>query len=636
MKLTRVSIKNYKSISPEGIEIRFRERFISLVGKNNAGKSNVLDAISLLFGQKNPRYLHIESSAFNDPAFPIEIEVEIDGADYGTGKSLGLSDAQCHMLTKTDKKGEKVPEHITLRLRVPSGANSGEEADEPEPSAAEGSELEEEKQTFSLYLANHHEVKRNEDIRKALVKYLLVPPLRAHSDILSPSAWTPYGRMLRDILADSAEAEDLRQIILDATDKLRNVLKTEAETLSQSAKTTAYVDSVDFQLTREGDPVELLRNLSLSIQYGGRSEDISCIGTGTQSAVIIGILELCLRHRHRRGIRLFAVEEPELFLHPHAQRHVAALLRRIADEEGSQVILTTHSPSVLSNLDILDVVRVDRDTSKATRCSRVPDDFAGLSQAERLLGPEACEMLFADRVVLVEGPSEVELLPRLAPHVNKMRAGDENCDFDRLNVSIFSVGGKTHFTPYVDLLESLNIEWRIICDTDAIRGSALDGFKKRFGINTSEDFERQREALLRHGIAVLERGEIEDYYPPEALAAIAGCLVTDVSKEIECHRIILDMPTSFEIVRAVVVDNIETITATRKERLPKLAEAWHSQAVEKIRSGGSVERRRKTSDAVAEWLKRPKPAIALDVARWIVAHRDVPERLARLIQWAAN
>ncbi|PIS38410.1 MAG: hypothetical protein COT35_00940 [Nitrospirae bacterium CG08_land_8_20_14_0_20_52_24] len=635
MKLTRVSIKNYKSISPEGIEIRFRERFIGLVGKNNAGKSNVLDAISLLFGQKNPRYLQIESSAFNDPASPIDIEAEIEGVDFGAGKSIGLSDKQCHMLTKVDKKGEKVPEHITLRLRVPPGAIGGEEANESEPSATEEPAQEEEKQTFALYLANNHEVKRNEDIRKALVKYLLVPPLRAHSDILSPSAWTPYGRMLRDILAESAEAEDLRQFIRDATNKLRNVLKTEAETLSQSAQTTAYVDSVDFQLTREGDPAELLRNLSLSIQYGGRSEDISDIGTGTQSAVIIGILELCLRHRHRRGIRLFAVEEPELFLHPHAQRHVAMLLRRIADEEGSQVILTTHSPSVLSDLDIIDVVRVDRDTSKATRCSRVPDDFTGLSQAERLLGPEACEMLFADRVVLVEGPSEVELLPRLAPHV-KTKAGDRNCDFDRLNVSIFSVGGKTHFSPYVELLESLNIEWRIICDSDALSGSALDGFKKRFGINTSEDIEKQREALLRHGIAVLGHGEIEDYYPHEALAVIAGCLVTDVSKEIERHRIILDMPTSLEIVRAVVMDNTEAITYTKKERLPKLAEVWHSQAVEKIRSGGSVERRRKTSDAVAEWLKRPKPAIAQEVARWIVAHWEVPERLARLIQWAAT
>lgn len=633
MRLTRISIKNYKSISPEGVEICFRERFIALVGKNNAGKSNVLDAMSLLFGQKNPRYLQIESSAFNDPSLPIDVEVEIEGADYGAGKSLGLSNAQCHMLTKADKKGEKVPGHITLRLHVPSGANGSDEADESEPSEMEGTEQKEEKQTFAVYLANHHEVKRNEDIRKVLVKYLLVPPLRSHSDVLSPSAWTPYGRMLRNILADSTESEDLRQIIRDATIKLKNVLKSEAEALSQSAMTTAYVDSVDFQLTQDGDPIELLRNLSLSVQYGGRSEDISDTGTGTQSAVIIGILELCLRHRHGRGIRLFAVEEPELFLHPHAQRHVATLLRRIANENGSQVILTTHSPSVLSDLDILDVVRVDRDVRKTTRCSRLPSNFANLSQTERLLGPEACEMLFADRVVLVEGPSEVELLPRLAPYV-KTKTGDGNCGLNRLNVSIFSVGGKNHFTPYVELLESLNIEWRIICDTDALCGSEIDKFKKMFGIDANESFEKQREALLKRGISVLEQGEIEDYYPHEALATIAGCLVTDVAEEIERHRIILDMPTSFQIACTVIMDNVEAICTMNEEQLPKLVKAWHSQAVEKIRSGSLAEKRRKTGEAIAQWLKRSKPAIAQEVANRITAQKRVPEPLTKLIQWS--
>lgn len=422
-------------------------------------------------------------------------------------------------------------------------------------------------------------------------------------------------------------------MIRDTTDRLRNLLKTEAATLSKSAQTTAYVDSVDFRLTKEGDPVELLRNLTLAVQYGGRSEDISVIGTGTQSAVIIGILELCLRHRHRRGVRLFAVEEPELFLHPHAQRHVAALLRRISDEKDGQVIVTTHSPSVLSHLDILDVVRVDRDDSKATRLSRVPQSFGGLDKAERLLRPEACEMLFADRVVLVEGPSEVELLPRLASLVT-MSLGSGNCDFDRLNTSVFSVGGKDRFVPYVELLEALKIEWRIICDADALHGSALDGLKRKFGINPNDNFEQQRAALRGCGIAVLRDGEIEDYYPQEALAAISGCLSTDVPREIDSHRVILDKPGSIQIVRTVVVDNADAIGAGPRERLPKLVEAWHSQAISKIRAGGRATEQRKTSEAIAVWLKKPKPAIAQEVARWIAAQSVVPEKLARLIQWA--
>jgi len=95
------------------------------------------------------------------------------------------------------------------------------------------------------------------------------------------------------------------KIIKQATVQLRVLLRTEAESLSKAAKTTAYVDKIDFQLTKAGMQ----------------------IGTGTQSAVMIGMLELCLRHRTSSGLRLFVVEEPELFLHPHSQRHVASLLR---------------------------------------------------------------------------------------------------------------------------------------------------------------------------------------------------------------------------------------------------------------------------------------------------------------------
>ena len=108
---------------------------------------------------------------------------------------------------------------------------------------------------------------------------------------------------------------NLRALIDNASQQLRAILKEEAATLTKSAKTTAYVDEIDFQLTKDGNPLELLRNLSLAVSYGSRTEDISLSGTGTQSAVIIGVLELCLRHRTRHGIRLFVVEEPELFLH---------------------------------------------------------------------------------------------------------------------------------------------------------------------------------------------------------------------------------------------------------------------------------------------------------------------------------
>src|SRR3972149_8832963 len=104
------------------------------------------------------------------------------------------------MLTSTAKQAS--PGCITSLFTLPPPDSSGDGAEE-----GEGSEEDEEvgKQTFQLLLANKNEVKKNEDIRKTVVKYIDVPCIRSHEDVLSPSIYTTYGRFLRDIVSDSSQ-----------------------------------------------------------------------------------------------------------------------------------------------------------------------------------------------------------------------------------------------------------------------------------------------------------------------------------------------------------------------------------------------------------------------------------------------
>lgn len=50
---------------------------------------------------------------------------------------------------------------------------------------------------------------------------------------------------------------------------------------------------------------------------------------------------------------IFGIEEPELFLYPHAQRSLFKTFQEIS-ENGSQILYTTHNPN------FLDVTRPDR------------------------------------------------------------------------------------------------------------------------------------------------------------------------------------------------------------------------------------------------------------------------------------
>lgn len=628
MKLDRITVKNFKSVPPAGVEINFTSGLVVLVGKNNAGKSNILEATGLLFGSKNPRYIAVPPDRFNDPAQDIVIEAEFSGVTWGDGKHLGFSDSQCGSLTHEGKRVQTAAGHITFRLTIPPVASG-----EADPGDDEGDEGAERKRSFEVFLANRYELKRNEEFRKALIKYLVVPSVRDHSELLAPSTWTAYGNMLRAILSESDKLGDLQTLIDDASRQLQAILKQEATTLTKCAKTTAYVDNIDFQLTKDGNLLELLRNLSVSVSYGSRTEDISLCGTGTQSAVIIGVLELCLRHRSRTGIRLFVVEEPELFLHPHAQRHVADLLRRIAREQSSQVILTTHAASVLAQTDMLDVVRVDRSGDGATRCLRIEAAPERIDAWERTLTAETCEMFFADRVGLVEGPSESILLPRIAKRIT---AGDKAlCDLDRRNVSVVNVGGKERFKVFTELLDQVQVEWRIITDRDAISGDTLATFKARSGVEPTAPVKDQAVALRKVGVAVLSKGEIEDYYPLAALAELAGCSESEAEQAIADRRLEFEDPTARTLVESVIRDHQKEICEADSARLHKLVTKWYDQSLQAMRAGGAVgQLERKTGDVLSRWLKMSKPELAQRVATWMVEDPDrIPGPLCRLVSW---
>lgn len=626
MRIRRFTIKNFKSIPPTGITLEFRERFCVLIGKNNAGKSNILEAIGLLFGAKNPRYLRIDPDNYHDPSHPIVIEAELQGLNWSDGKALGLSDRQCGQLMHDGKRVETSPGCVTFRLTCPPVTEESDISEEDDDGSA--------KQTFEVLLANRHELKRNEAFRQAVVKHLLIPPVRNHNELLSPSTWTAYGRFLRDILSDSSRSKQLAQLITDATIQLRDLLRNEAAELTRAAKVTSYVDAIDFKLTKEGNPVELLRNLTLTVTYGGRTEDISQVGTGTQSAVIIGALELCLRHRASRGIRLFCVEEPELFLHPHAQRYVADLLRKIAEEENNQVILTTHSAAILANTDILDVVRVERDENNGTQCRRVPLYYPHIEKVQRILTAETCEMLFADRVVLVEGPSESILLPGIAK-VMAQTGNSREFSFDYRNISVVNVGGKDNFWPYTELLSCFGIEWRVIADRDALDGDSLQEFKSRVGISGAESVDEKIKKLLDNGVAVLHLGEIEDYYPYKALADIAGCTVEKVESEIKKHQLVWDDPSTFDLVLSMLLSYREEICRANDSRLQKVVKRTYDKTLQKMRDEGRVgTTMAKTGDALVRWLGLPKPTIALRIVQWLENHpEEVPKHLRELLEW---
>jgi hypothetical protein len=104
------------------------------------------------------------------------------------------------------------------------------------------------------------------------------------------------------------------------------------------------------------------------------------------------------------------IEEPETNLHPAAQRALLGLLQAWAAD--MQVIVATHSPVMLDwspGGDRLWLVTRDQETSRVDPVDEDP------LPALRSLGVRLSDVLSADRILVVEGPSDEEVLATWFP-----------------------------------------------------------------------------------------------------------------------------------------------------------------------------------------------------------------------------
>jgi putative ATP-dependent endonuclease of OLD family len=194
---------------------------------------------------------------------------------------------------------------------------------------------------------------------------------------------------------------------------------------------------------------------------GAARRPLGSASLGTLNVLYLALLELSLEQRldeSEIAHVLMAVEEPEAHLHPHLQRLI--FRRVLRDEQETQtVVVTTHSPHIASVADPrgLLILRTNGNKTEAAAASDANLDEREWDDIERYLDATRAEMVFARRVLLVEGFAEQVLVPRLALA--------EGADVDKLGLSVCAIHG-THFQTYARFLDALEVEWAVITDGD--------------------------------------------------------------------------------------------------------------------------------------------------------------------------
>jgi predicted ATPase len=155
---------------------------------------------------------------------------------------------------------------------------------------------------------------------------------------------------------------------------------------------------------------------------------------------------------------VFAIEEPELYLAPHAHRYLSRLIRRLA-ESGNQVFLTTHAPGLLSVAALDEVNLVSRDELGVTAVERLaPIDVGDAFRVMCEFDAERSELFLSRAAILVEGMTEKIALPFVFHALGH--------DPDREQISIVECGGKSNLPLFVEICRRARVPYVVVHDSD--------------------------------------------------------------------------------------------------------------------------------------------------------------------------
>ncbi len=175
-------------------------------------------------------------------------------------------------------------------------------------------------------------------------------------------------------------------------------------------------------------------------------------GLGTRRLVTVA-----MQREAAGSAGLTLIDEFEHGLEPHRIRQLLRKLRGVAPEPtkatSGQLVLTTHSPTVLSELRPEEVAIVRRGTGGKVTVTQLPDILG------RVL-PKTPEALLARRVIVAEGATEVGLLAS----VEEMWS-EEGVNFAYLGVSVVDGQGE-HASTIAGWLSDLGHTVALFVDAD--------------------------------------------------------------------------------------------------------------------------------------------------------------------------
>lgn len=472
MRIAQVHIEHFRSIR----ELDFKPGpYCVLIGENNSGKSNILRALNLILGERWPGERSFSEEDFHDQntSRDIVIQVFFDEPIVEWRNNYKMEVDGIGLRCKAYKRRVKNKPDGTLKVDFDCIKNDGSIIIYPPEPLKSG------KQSKGRWL----ELKVSAAIREQAIPMIYVDVLRDYNRETPSSRWSVLRRLFNEV--NTEFLNDKKQITVEQADgtKLKVTRKKAFEAAVRDAykylRTQSFgeierrlaenaieqmgldADKNKVELHFEShDPTNAFKSLQLYVDQMGIRSPAGEVGAGLQSAIVVAIFRTYEELKKEGAV--FAIEEPEAFLHPQKARYFASVLRSLADK-GNQVFLTTHSP-VFVQIHAPESVAIVRRTveigTKVHQASKVElaEDERKALRLMTEFDSQRNELFFARRVMFVEGNTEKVALPLVFRTLG--------IDINKENISVIECGGKTKIPLFVRVARALSIPYVVLVDHD--------------------------------------------------------------------------------------------------------------------------------------------------------------------------
>ncbi len=507
MKIKKIIISNWRSIKE--LEIDFEDMMV-FIGQNNHGKSNILSSILFFFGEIKHQDLD-----FNHGAQELYVEAlftDLDDDDKSTFKKYLTSTDEIRVRKTAyiggnfDYKGyiENPVEEFLQEQNAGSYTKREIAASLPlHPYIPDAGRILKQNiiDAQKDYIKNN-DVEFNYELEqtnflglKSVAKGIFgdvyfIPAIKDATEDFTTKEASAFGKLYSSVINSMSESNDDWRETKGKLSTLFGMLnKVDANgnaNENRPQELTVFEEELGKELIHWGAEIDVevippniddvfRANTQVWVNDGVRT-DIRRKGHGLQRALTFALINVVsdqlkrlraqdaddeAKGRSASNSTYFILEEPELYLHPQAQRALFDSLVSLS-ESKNQVLLCTHASALIDveKYSSICIVKKDSDAEGTKICQFTGELFAGNSKKDfnlaYWLNPDRSELFFAKKVVLVEGPTDKTVIPLLA----------KSLGIFRYEVTLVDCGSKTAIPLYARLLNSFSIPYVSVYDQD--------------------------------------------------------------------------------------------------------------------------------------------------------------------------